>query len=200
MRSLDALVAEKWRPVAGWEGVYSVSSCGRVRSEARTVQRAGSPYAVPSRIMKLSPHKRDYRAVALCRQGCRENALVHRLVARAFCRQKPGHNEVNHINGVGSDNRRENLEWCNRALNNLHAFRVLGRKITPQNGEANRQSRLTSKQVHKIRKMLSVGMGEVRIGRVFGVNPSTIGRIRRGELWKNVGVPQAEIDAAKEWK
>jgi len=53
---------------------------------------------------------------------------IHRLVAEAFCEKKGGANQVNHLNGIRSDNRAENLEWVTSSENHNHAYAKLGRK------------------------------------------------------------------------
>lgn len=52
----------------------------------------------------------------------RKSVFVHRLVALAFIPPVPGKKEVNHKNGVKTDNSLDNLEWCSRSENMTHAY------------------------------------------------------------------------------
>jgi hypothetical protein len=60
-----------------------------------------------------------------------KNFLVHRLVALSFIpKLNDNKNLVNHINGIKSDNRVENLEWVSHSENSLHSVNVLGKKYS----------------------------------------------------------------------
>ncbi len=99
---------EEWKDIVGYEGLYRVSSLGRVFSvrSGRCLQ----PYG--------SGHKNQYLIVDLCVNGQRKHCRIHRLVAEAFLPNPDLLPQVNHINEDGSDNRVENLEWCDARYNN----------------------------------------------------------------------------------
>ena len=113
---------EEWRPIAGWEGFYSVSSCGRVRSEDRYVQYKDGrkPRLWRGKILAQSLDSDGYSCVGLHRSGKTQNGKVHRLVAAAFIPQQEGKTQINHLNEIKTDNHVKNLEWCTVAENNAY--------------------------------------------------------------------------------
>lgn len=112
--------AESWRPVRGYEGYYEVSDQGRVRGLERTT----NPYAprvLRARIMRPTVRKDNGRLeVHLNREGRSATRRVHTLVVEAFSGPKPFPGAVaRHMNGIGTDNRAENLRWGTSSENNL---------------------------------------------------------------------------------
>ena len=71
--------------------------------------------------------KKGYPYVTLCKNGKLKSIKVHRLVAMAFIDNTENKPEINHINGIKTDNRVENLEWCTSKENSVHKTEVLGK-------------------------------------------------------------------------
>lgn len=108
----------EWKPVKDYEGLYEVSSDGRVRSLDR-LDRLGRKVA--GRIRRHSLAGRGYPHMPLHKDQKQTGKYIHRLVAEAFLGPREGM-EVNHINGDKTDNRVENLEWVTPSQNILHSL------------------------------------------------------------------------------
>ena len=99
---------ETWKPIAGWEDEYEVSSLGAIRN-SRNGHVLGQWLA-----------GKGYPAVGLSRSGKTKSYNVHKLVCIAFHGEQPSpKSQVMHRNNVKTDNRAENLEWGTAKRNNL---------------------------------------------------------------------------------
>lgn len=135
---------EVWKPVVGYEGLYEVSNLGRVRSVDHTINvcRNGINYLCPVKGKILSPQRRQhgYLGVPLYgkgghpTRGCKTFAL-HRLVAEAFLENPNGYAEVNHIDEDKTNNRLDNLEWCDRVYNSNYGTRNARLSAIGKNGK-----------------------------------------------------------------
>ena len=108
---------EIWKDIKGYEGLYQVSNMGRVKSLERTVWNGKGYYKTPERILKAGANGDGYLSVNLCKDGRKKPYYVHRLVVQAFIENTQNLPEINHKNEDKTDNRVENLEWCNRSYN-----------------------------------------------------------------------------------
>lgn len=105
---------EIWKEVPGYEGLYQVSSFGRVKS--LNYNKSGA-----EQVLCISPRDNTYTMVGLSKNGIRRMFYVHRLVLSAFspCLGME-HLEVNHKDENKSNNMLTNLEWCTRSYNNSY--------------------------------------------------------------------------------
>jgi hypothetical protein len=155
--------------------------CTRVRNGTKQT------YQHKRKSQQISPckTKSGYLEVSTKSNGKRVKALVHRLVGIAFVK---GHKEgltINHINGIKIDNRPENLEWVSLSKNTKHQWEI---GLVDIRGEKHPNSKLTSKQVIYIRRLLDKGIPAYQLAVISGVSSSLINLIRRNKRWKNSGL------------
>lgn len=115
---------ETWKDVVGFEGIYEVSDTGSVRTKVgkTTYTEMHGTRNWKQRILKLKTDRLGYKRVSLYKNGKNTDFLVHRIVASAFIDNPSNFLIVNHLDGISSNNKVENLEWCDSYRNNNHAF------------------------------------------------------------------------------
>ena len=112
-------IEEIWKDVPGYETYYQISTFGNVRS----LDRYYNGRNLKGKLLKLSPNKFGYLRFTAKKDNITKTLHVHRIVLLTF---NPINEEkqVNHINGIKSDNRLENLEWCTDSENKIHAYKI----------------------------------------------------------------------------
>ena len=99
------------RDIIGYEGLYAITSCGRVWSYKRN--------------KFLAPREKDgYLNVHLYKDGISKEFLVHRLVGLAYIDNPNNLPEINHKSEVKTENFVNNLEWCSSKYNNTYGTRI----------------------------------------------------------------------------
>ena len=152
---------------------YSADKCGNIYSHKHGQCKLMSPYI----------GNKGYKMLLIHMAGVRKNKSVHRLIAEAYLDNYSESLYVNHINGVKTDNRVENLEMCTNQENMDHA-RISGLILSKQNHS---MAKLTNVEVIFIKNLLaSTSISQGNIGKMFGVSKMTINHINIGLIWRDV--------------
>lgn len=124
--SVDDLEGEMWKDVIDWEDSYEVSNLGRIRTKFRMVNGKAGPNSVPvyPKIKESYIDEDGYCRISLYEDGRTELRGVHQIVARAFLPNPDNLPQVNHLSGIKTDNRAENLEWATGTSNIQHSIAV----------------------------------------------------------------------------
>ncbi len=113
----------------------------------------------------------------------KKNYSVHRMVAETYLPQPDGKTQVNHINGIKTDNRLSNLEWTTPLENTQHSITT---GLRSSQGQDNHFSKLTNKQAKQIREEYVFGSkthGTPALGRKYNVHASCIENIIKGRTY-----------------
>ncbi len=165
---------------------YSISRTGKILSKKRVANDIIRKRVLRPRYLKAyKDNKRGYLHASLRRGGKSYTKLRHQLVAITYLKNPHEYKFVNHKNGIKTDNRVENLEWCSMEQNTKHATE---NKLFAR-GEKAGLSKLTEKEVRKIRRIYKKGdksFGGKGLGRMFSVDHMTIYAIISNKTWKHV--------------
>lgn len=105
-------MTEIWRDIPHYEGLYEVSSLGRIRNkQGRLITLYPSRY-------HISPNGTTYYSVHLHINGKSRSEWVHRLVGLAFIPNPNNYKYINHKDEDKGNNEVSNLEWCTCKYNN----------------------------------------------------------------------------------
>jgi hypothetical protein len=164
------LFMEIWKDVKGYEGLYQVSNQGNLLIIKK------------SRLAKPLLVKNGYLLVDLYKGGIKKRISLHRLVLLTFIKNTQNKSQVNHINGIKTYNRIENLEWCTASENQIHSLKTGLRRVLK--GE-DCDSKLTESQARIIKYGLK-SLTQKNISDIYNISRVTVSDIRRGKSWKHI--------------
>ena len=160
---------EIWKDIKGYEGVYQISSEGRVKSLKRKVScKNGSFRELQEKIVQPLFTKNGYLNLIASKKQFRETLVVHHLVAKHFIGERPEGMYVDHIDRDRTNNRVENLRYVTAQES------VINRKITKLNGD----------MVKQIKEMMG-HKPQSEIAKLFGISQAMVSSINTGRRWKS---------------
>ena len=173
------IMQEIWKQVNGYEGLYSVSTDGRIRGEKKTRDRGRGVIAIVRERILRQFFGKDYNSVSLVNGYSKKTKNVHSIVAEAFIGPLKDGECVCHVNGNSRDNRLINLRY------DTYSGNMLDKKThgTNQDGEAHYKHILTESQARYVIDMKGKKTCS-ELSNELGVSISTISKINTGKNWK----------------
>lgn len=139
---------EIWKDVVGYEGLYQVSNMGRVKAIKTIINPRDLRYGESkNRMCKPTLQKTGYYSTLFYRNGKSTRLSIHRIVAEAFIPKEEGKKFIDHINGIKTDNRVENLRWVTPKENTNNPATKCNMR--------NMYNRLSKEEIARIREKVS---------------------------------------------
>lgn len=167
---------QQWKPIPGYEGVYSVSLTGQVRRDR------GYNCTHAGRILKQGIRGRGYPYVELNRAGVAKKFDVHSLVALAFLGPTPEGKEIRHLDGDSSNPRLSNLAFGTH-LENAQDMVKHGRAYA---GGEHHAAVLDDEKVLLMQQLFLAGYTSGYLAGRFGVSRTTAWQAASGRTWKHL--------------
>jgi len=111
---------------------------------------------------------------------------VHSIVADCFLENPNNLEQINHKDGVKTNNHVSNLEFVSRSENAKHAFSLGLLKFNGKVGEESNLSKYPETLIIQICEALQDGMRNIDCSKKFGVPASYIKELKAKNSWKHV--------------
>lgn len=115
---------EEWKDIKGYEGLYQVSNLCRVKGLDRIIISKNGISVFHKGAIKKQSLSHGYLTTTLHKDTKNKRHYVHRLVAQAFIPNPENKPQINHKNGIRSDNDLSNIEWTTQSENMIHAYKT----------------------------------------------------------------------------
>jgi len=163
---------EQWININGYED-YSISNYGRVRTFKRQDE-----------LLKQFDLKNGYKRVYLFKEDVRRGMSVHRLVALHFIDNSENKPDVNHKDCDTSNNHKDNLEWCTKKENIVHAY--ANNRVKNQKGSDRHNAILTDEIVIDMLKRYKAGERMCDIAKMYNYSRGNFWSIIKNKSWKHI--------------
>lgn len=164
------------KDIKGYEGLYFCNIEGEFFSYPKKTRKG------TRKLKTIKNGVMGYLSVDLCKNGNVKKTSAHRLIAETFLPNLENKPQVNHINGIKSDNRVSNLEWVTSSENQLHSI-LIG--LRSSKGVKNSQSKLNENDVLSI---LKDTRKYIDICADYDISLSTIYDIKKRRSWSHINL------------
>jgi hypothetical protein len=177
---------EIFKKISGFEGKFLISNKGNVKRESYKTRNRHGEYFISEKNKKKTISRSGYYVCSLAGK----TFLVHRLIALAFI-PNPNLSKydcINHIDGNKLNNNLDNLEWCDRKQNNIHAYKTELKKgyWKGKSGFLNHSSKRVEKYDLNMNLLCVYGSAS-EAARFCKLHQSSISKCARGERSKYAG-------------
>lgn len=195
---------EVWKDIKGYEGLYQISTNGRVKSLLKVTKFGNRLKVNEEMILKPALGKRGYYVVSLNHNGKSKTFTIHRLIAEAFIPNPLNKKFIDHINTIKTDNRIENLRWVtskensNNILTLKHSSESTSKKW--KDGCYNNRNNIHYRKVQQFDKegnLIATYDSIIEVSEITGVERSSISAVclgtnpkrhtAGGYIWKHLG-------------
>lgn len=167
-----------WKPVFGYEGLYSISEYGDLRRENSAKGHKNGLY-------KGYISKKGYLTASLTKNGVRKIIFIHKLVTENFIGPRPWNLQVNHKDTNKLNNHFSNLEYVTVQENKRHAFE--NNLCNAPKGINHHSAKLSEKEVLEVRRRYAnKEISQGKLAKIYGVSLAAIRFIIIRRNWKHL--------------
>lgn len=187
-RRLRKIEDEEWKKIPWADKHYEVSSYGRVKSYV--YNKVEGRFVKPGNI-------RGFLSVSFRTNGKTKSHLVHKITAELFVdKTVEGQNTVIHLDWNKQNNHYTNLQWVTKD----EAYKRMFQRIQENRRKSGKKivtsSKLKPEDVRLLKSMLKRGVKQNIIAKLFSISEMQVTRIKRGENWGEITVPDEENEMA----